>query len=81
MIIHADEEPHQYDEEYTVILADWYDREFPDLMKEFLNIYNPTGAEPVPQTVRLLLFRLALQTRNIDITHLVRLGSHQIRQR
>ncbi|UZJ54147.1 hypothetical protein CBS101457_003467 [Exobasidium rhododendri] len=48
-IIHAESEPHAYDDDYTIILADWYHREHEDLIEnEFLNIKNPTGAEPVP---------------------------------
>jgi iron transport multicopper oxidase len=48
-IIHAENEPHAYDDDFTIILADWYHREHGDLLvNEFLNIKNPTGAEPVP---------------------------------
>lgn len=50
-IIHADLEPHAYDDDYTIILADWYHREHDDLLKnEFINVKNPTGAEPVPDS-------------------------------
>lgn len=48
-IIHAETEPQTYDDDYTIVLADWYHREHADLLKnEFLNIKNPSGAEPVP---------------------------------
>ncbi|KAK0472802.1 Fet3 protein [Armillaria novae-zelandiae] len=47
-------QPHQqvyaYDEEYTVILGDWYHKEHSVLMKEFLTSRNPDGAEPVPDS-------------------------------
>lgn len=50
-IIHAEKEPHAYDDDYTIILADWYHEEYPILLtKEFLNVNNPTGAEPVPSS-------------------------------
>lgn len=41
LIIHAEEEAHQYDEEYTILLADLYEREYPELLTEFLNICKP----------------------------------------
>ena len=48
-IIHADVEAHAYDDDYTVILADWYHEEYnPLVTSKFLNVNNPTGAEPVP---------------------------------
>lgn len=50
-IIHADNEPHKYDDDFTIILADWYHREHHDLIvNEFLNVKNPTGAEPIPDS-------------------------------
>ena len=49
-IIHnAQGEAHAYDDDYTIILADWYHREHNDLLhNEFMNPKNPGGAEPVP---------------------------------
>lgn len=47
-VIHATKEPHVYDEEFTVILGDWYHDEHDVLIKQFVNIANPGGAEPVP---------------------------------
>ncbi|WFD28472.1 hypothetical protein MNAN1_003483 [Malassezia nana] len=49
-IIHnAQGEVHAYDDDYTLVLADWYHREHNDLLyKEFMNPKNPGGAEPVP---------------------------------
>lgn len=38
-----------FDEEVTLSVSDWYHQESADLMKTFLNKYNPTGAEPIPQ--------------------------------
>jgi iron transport multicopper oxidase len=48
LILHNTKEVHQYDEEYTISLSDWYHTEHPELMKQFLSIYNPGGAEPIP---------------------------------
>ncbi|WWC68213.1 uncharacterized protein I206_102136 [Kwoniella pini CBS 10737] len=40
-----------WDEEYTLVVSDWYHDEYPDLIKdEFLTWTNPTGAEPVPKS-------------------------------
>ncbi|KAJ7322898.1 Fet3 protein [Mycena albidolilacea] len=47
-VIHATKEPHVYDEEFTVILGDWYHDEHDVLIKQFVSIANPGGAEPVP---------------------------------
>ncbi|KAL8278893.1 hypothetical protein RQP46_008764 [Phenoliferia psychrophenolica] len=48
VVIHPAVEAHAYDEEYTIILSDWYHEQQTVLIKQFMNIYNPTGAEPVP---------------------------------
>ncbi|EPQ32175.1 uncharacterized protein PFL1_00372 [Pseudozyma flocculosa PF-1] len=54
LIIHPDrpeEKRYSYDDDYTVILSDWYHRNYTDLVKdEFMNKKNPTGAEPVPKS-------------------------------
>ncbi|KAK4688038.1 iron transport multicopper oxidase, partial [Tremellales sp. Uapishka_1] len=43
-----------WDDEYTVVVSDWYHDEFANLIKdEFLNWRNPTGAEPVPSEPHL----------------------------
>lgn len=51
-IIHkAGGEVYQYDDDYTIVLADWYHREHDDLLSnEFMNSKNPGGAEPVPES-------------------------------
>lgn len=41
--------PYEYDEEVTLTVSDWYHLESPALISKFLNRYNPTGAEPIPQ--------------------------------
>ncbi|KAH8101809.1 Fet3 protein [Cristinia sonorae] len=47
-VIHPKKEVHQYDEEFTVVLGDWYHTEHPVLLKQFISVANPGGAEPVP---------------------------------
>ncbi|KAJ6033085.1 uncharacterized protein N7446_008619 [Penicillium canescens] len=38
-----------YDEEFTITLSDWYHELVEDIMPSFINLANPTGAEPIPQ--------------------------------
>jgi len=38
----------KWDEEYTLVVSDWYHRQHYDLLEEFMSWKNPTGAEPVP---------------------------------
>lgn len=51
LIVHDPDSPFKddYDEELILTLSDWYHEEMPDLIKGFLSVTNPTGAEPVPQ--------------------------------
>ena len=44
-MLHPPTEVHSYDEEFTVILGDWYHDQHADLIKQFISIANP---EPVP---------------------------------
>ncbi|KAL9130217.1 MAG: hypothetical protein Q9217_001562 [Psora testacea] len=39
----------QYDEEIVLTLSDWYHDQIATLMKRFISVTNPTGAEPVPE--------------------------------
>ncbi|KAI9202143.1 Cupredoxin [Polychytrium aggregatum] len=43
-------EYYQYDQEYTVVLSDWYHTPHDDLMVKFMSPYNPTGSEPIPDS-------------------------------
>ncbi|KAG9035834.1 ferroxidase fet3 [Tulasnella sp. JGI-2019a] len=49
-IIHNPNETYKYDAEFTIIVGDWYHDQHPILLNQFLNIANPTGAEPVPDS-------------------------------
>ncbi|PFH50518.1 multicopper oxidase [Amanita thiersii Skay4041] len=49
-VIHPPKEVHTYDEEFTVILGDWYHDQHSVLMKRFISVSNPFGAEPVPES-------------------------------
>lgn len=50
LVIHATKEAYTYDEEFTVVLGDWYHDEHSVLIKQFISISNPGGAEPVPDS-------------------------------
>lgn len=49
--MHDPEDPfkNQYDEEIVLSLSDWYHGRMQELLKSFISIANPSGAEPVPQ--------------------------------
>lgn len=47
-VIHPLNETQKYDDEYIVVLGDWYHTEHDPLLKHFMSIANPGGAEPVP---------------------------------
>ena len=51
MIVKDPEDPHKdlYDEEIVLTLSDWYHELMQTLMAQFINVANPSGAEPVPQ--------------------------------
>lgn len=50
LILHDPTPPYQYDEEITVALNDWYHDQSETGLATFMNVNNPTGAEPVPRT-------------------------------
>jgi iron transport multicopper oxidase len=63
----------QYEEEFTVTVSDWYHELVEGIAPDFLSVYNPTGAEPIPQA---FLFNDTLKT-NLTVkpntTYLIRL--------
>lgn len=48
VVIHPPVEAHSYDEEFTIVIGDWYHDEHSVLINQFINIANPGGAEPIP---------------------------------
>ncbi len=49
-----------FDEEFTITLSDWYHRLIEDITpSDFMTLYNPTGAEPIPDS---FLFNDTLDT-------------------
>ncbi|CAD6564626.1 MAG: ferroxidase fet3 [Tremellales sp. Tagirdzhanova-0007] len=39
-----------WDDEYTLVVSDWYHDQHSTLLNQFLNWRNPTGAEPIPDS-------------------------------
>ncbi|KZV80843.1 laccase [Exidia glandulosa HHB12029] len=50
VVIHNTPEVHTYDDEFTIVLGDWYHDQHADLLKQFISRGNPGGAEPVPDS-------------------------------
>lgn len=52
-IIDDPEHPYKdkFDEEVVLTLADHYHQNTSELLPKFLNVFNPTGAEPIPQNI------------------------------
>lgn len=67
--------PQEYDEEVIVSLADWYGETVDKLAPKFLNVNNPTGAEPIPRN--LIINNTMNLTWNVkpDTTYLLRIGN------
>lgn len=63
-IIHDKDEPYKYDEERVLTISEWYHDQYDNIFGEFLNRYNPTGAEPIPQN--LLFNDTANATVNLE---------------
>ncbi|KAI9023003.1 multicopper oxidase-domain-containing protein [Phycomyces nitens] len=62
MILHNPEEPYKYDEDLVVPVSDWYHDNSANNLAIFMNVNNPTGAEPVPES------GLIMDTTNPNIT-------------
>ncbi|KAI9817548.1 MAG: hypothetical protein M1827_001160 [Pycnora praestabilis] len=63
LIINDPDSPYngQYDEELVLTLSDWYHAQMVPLIKQFISVTNPTGAEPVPDAA------LMNDTQNLSV--------------
>ncbi|KAK7519477.1 putative ferrooxidoreductase Fet3 [Phyllosticta citriasiana] len=80
LIITDPENPYlgQYDEELVVTLSDWYHDQMPGLLKDFISVKNPTGAEPVPNSALMnetQNFELSVQPGKTYLLRLVNIGA------
>jgi FtsP/CotA-like multicopper oxidase with cupredoxin domain len=46
--IHPPEETYHYDDEFFVVIGDWYHTEFDTLLGTYISPSNPEGIEPIP---------------------------------
>ncbi|RMZ70831.1 Iron transport multicopper oxidase FET3 [Pyrenophora seminiperda CCB06] len=55
LIVHDNDSPFKdlYDQEIILTLSDWYHERMQTLLASFINIANPSGAEPIPQAALL----------------------------
>lgn len=68
----------QYDEEVAFSLSDWYHDQMPHLLDSFINVANPTGAEPVPNAALMndtQDFKLAVKPGKTYLFRVVNLGA------
>jgi iron transport multicopper oxidase len=63
LVVNDPDSPYKghYDEERVLTVSDWYHDQMPGLIKGFLSLSNPTGAEPVPQSA------LMNETQNLTV--------------
>ncbi len=78
--MHDPENPHRdrYDEEMVLTLSDWYNEEMRPLIARFLDVSNPTGAEPVPERALMndtVDLKVAVQPRKTYLIHIINIGA------
>lgn len=67
--------PYDYDEEVILSLGEWYGETVDVLTNSFMSLYNPTGAEPIPQNLILNDTRNLTWEVQPDTTYLLRIGN------
>jgi iron transport multicopper oxidase len=77
MLVHDPDNPYkdQYDAELRLSISDWYHDQMPDLLKGFISIANPTGAEPVPDAALFNDSQNITYSVEPSKTYLVRISS------
>lgn len=80
MLIHDPDGPYEgkYDEELVWTLSDWYHDQMPDVIPTFINVLNPTGAEPVPDAALMNDKQndtIKVQPGKTYLVHLVNMGA------
>ncbi|SCU79512.1 LAFA_0B03620g1_1 [Lachancea sp. 'fantastica'] len=73
MVIEDKDFPYDYDEDVTVQLGEWYHDVADVLNSKFLSVYNPTGAEPIPQNLIMNNTRNNTWVVKPDTTYMLRL--------
>lgn len=67
------DEPYSYDEDVPLSVNDHYHLESPEIIKQFLSRFNPTGAEPIPQNSLFNETKNATWHVKPDTTYLLRI--------
>lgn len=65
--------PYEYDEDVTLSVGDHYHLESPEIVKNFMTRFNPTGAEPIPQNGLFNETKNVTWQVNPDTTYLLRI--------
>jgi iron transport multicopper oxidase len=68
----------QFDEEISLTLSDWYHGQMPELLDQFVSYTNPTGAEPVPDSVLMndtQSLEVAVQPRKTYFLRIANVGA------
>lgn len=73
LIVHDKDAPFKYDEEWVLTMTDWYHDMVEDLSHEFMSLYNPTGAEPIPDAFLLNDTMSTSYSVKPNTTYLIRL--------
>lgn len=78
--MHDPESPYKdkYDEELILTVSDWYHDEMPGLIKWFMGVTNPTGAEPVPNNALMnetQNFTLPVQPSKTYLFRMINIGA------
>jgi iron transport multicopper oxidase len=66
--LHPPKEAYSYDDEFTVVIGDWYHTQHDTLLAKYINPDDPDGNEPVPgMYIRYLItILLGSQIRSVD---------------
>ncbi|SCU85732.1 LADA_0D09296g1_1 [Lachancea dasiensis] len=72
-VIEDDDFPYDYDEDVVLQLGEWYHDVADVLNKDFMSVYNPTGAEPIPQNLIMNNTRNMTWEVEPDTTYLLRI--------
>lgn len=74
-IIEDPDDPYKdhYSDERIIALAEWYHDNISTLTNSFLDLYNPTGAEPIPQNLLMNGFMNATINVEPNTTYLFRI--------
>ncbi|CAK7209550.1 hypothetical protein SCUCBS95973_000478 [Sporothrix curviconia] len=82
LLVHDPDPPFAFNEEHVISLSDWYHDEMPGLLAGFISKSNPTGAEPVPQSVLLndttsidIPFKNSRHKTHVYLIHVVNVGA------